>query len=271
MPIAAYGLLPRNISKQLSASQDIVVTPPEDAPLSAAHWRLMPVLVIALVIDIMKPASLGFTIPGMVDEYQADEGDGVAGAVLRADRHRGRIDRLGRARRHLRPKGDDPAVGGDVRRHLDLRRDAVARLERRHVFHDGRGGRRHAAGHLRAARRDDAEQASRLGLVLVGGLGAVGGYFAASGFSALLQPIFSWRILWLLNLPTGLSLVVLGTLIPESAKFLLARGRREEARRVMERFGSKARKTTHAEACRPRQRAGGRSHRTRLLRQALRT
>jgi putative MFS transporter len=50
-----------------------------------------------------------------------------------------------------------------------------------------------------------------------------------------------------LNLPTGLSLVLLGALIPESAKFLLARGRREEARRVMERFGSQARSTTHAE------------------------
>jgi putative MFS transporter len=84
-------------------------------------------------------------------------------------------------------------------------------------------------------------------LVLVGGLGAVGGYFAASGFSALLQPFFGWRILWILNLPTGLSLVLLGTFIPESAKFLLARGRREEARRVMERFGSKARQTRAAE------------------------
>jgi len=84
-------------------------------------------------------------------------------------------------------------------------------------------------------------------LVLVGGLGAVGGYFAASGFSALLQPIFSWRILWLLNLPTGLTLVLLGAFIPESAKFLLARGRREEAKAVMERFGSTARKTRPAE------------------------
>jgi putative MFS transporter len=78
-------------------------------------------------------------------------------------------------------------------------------------------------------------------LVLVGGLGAVGGYFAASGIAATLEPIFSWRILWLANLPTGLALVLLGTLIPESAKFLLARGRKEEARRVMERFGSRAR------------------------------
>src|SRR5206468_3481936 len=84
-------------------------------------------------------------------------------------------------------------------------------------------------------------------LVLVGGLGAVGGYFAASTFSAVLQPFFGWRILWVLNLPTGLSLVLLGAFIPESAKFLLARGRREEARQVMERFGSTARRARAAE------------------------
>ncbi|MDB5671233.1 MAG: transporter, partial [Alphaproteobacteria bacterium] len=85
-------------------------------------------------------------------------------------------------------------------------------------------------------------------LVLVGGLGAVGGYFAASGLSALLQPEFGWRILWLLNLPTGLTLVLLGGLIPESAKFLMARGREEEARKVMRRFGARIRKTTAASA-----------------------
>src|SRR6476646_4269296 len=67
--VAAYGLLPRDIARQLATSQDIVVTPPEDAPLSRAHWALMSILVIALIIDIMKPASLGFTIPGMVSEY----------------------------------------------------------------------------------------------------------------------------------------------------------------------------------------------------------
>src|SRR5437868_9538179 len=57
--IAAYGLLPKDVSRLLSASQEIVVSPPEDAPLSRAHWALMSVLVIALVIDVMKPASLG--------------------------------------------------------------------------------------------------------------------------------------------------------------------------------------------------------------------
>src|SRR5438132_11901507 len=38
--VAAYGLLPNNISRQLAASQEIVA-PPEDAPLSRAHRTLM--------------------------------------------------------------------------------------------------------------------------------------------------------------------------------------------------------------------------------------
>lgn len=75
-------------------------------------------------------------------------------------------------------------------------------------------------------------------LVLVGGLGTAGGYFAASSLSAWLQPIFGWRVLWLANLPTGLALIALGTFIPESARFLIARGRIEEAQRSMRRFRS---------------------------------
>jgi putative MFS transporter len=46
-----------------------------------------------------------------------------------------------------------------------------------------------------------------------------------------------------MNLPTGLALVLLGGLIPESAQFLLARGRKEEARQVMAKFGAMARAT----------------------------
>jgi putative MFS transporter len=68
--VAAYGLLPRDISRQLAAQDEIIVSPPEDAPLVRAHWALMAVLVLALIIDIMKPATLGFTLPGMMAEYQ---------------------------------------------------------------------------------------------------------------------------------------------------------------------------------------------------------
>ncbi len=69
-------------------------------------------------------------------------------------------------------------------------------------------------------------------LVLVGGLGSVGGYLAASSAAAVLEPVYSWRILWLLGLPTGVLLILLNGFIPESADFL--RSRRRVAARIDE-------------------------------------
>lgn len=245
--VAAYGLLPRNISRQLAASQDIVVSPPEDAPLSAAHWTLMSVLVVALVIDIMKPASLGFTIPGMVSEYHVTKATAslvpffalsgtVVGSIvwgIIADIYGRKASILLSAVMFVGTSicGAMPSLAWNIGMCFMMGAAAGGMLPVTYAL---------LAEMMPSKHRGWA-------LVLVGGLGAVGGYFAASGFSALLQPEFGWRILWLLNLPTGLSLVLLGALIPESAKFLLARGRREEARAVMNRFGSKARTTTKAE------------------------
>ncbi len=67
--VAAWGLLPAKLARHIVAADRLSVSAPEDAPLSAAHVRLMAALVVALVIDIMKPASLGFVIPGMMQEY----------------------------------------------------------------------------------------------------------------------------------------------------------------------------------------------------------
>jgi putative MFS transporter len=246
--IAAYGLLPANVSRLLSASQEIVVSPPEDAPLSSAHWRLMAVLVIALTIDIMKPASLGFTIPGMIGEYQVPAATAslvpffaLSGTVVGSIVWGVIADVYGRKASILLSAvmfvgtsicGAMPSLYWNIGMCFMMGAAAGGMLPVTYAL---------LAEMMPSKHRGWA-------LVLVGGLGSVGGYFAASGFSALLQPEFGWRILWLLNLPTGLSLVVLGALIPESAKFLLARGRREEARKVMEKFGSKARHTRTAEA-----------------------
>src|SRR6478672_7539898 len=241
--VAAYGLLPRNISRQLAASQDIIVSPPEDAPLVRAHWILMSVLVIALIIDIMKPASLGFTIPGMVSEYGVPKATAslvpffaltgtVVGSVVWgviADIYGRKASILLSAVMFVGTSicGAMPSLYWNVGMCFMMGAAAGGMLPVTYAL---------LAEMMPSKHRGWA-------LVLVGGLGAVGGYFAASGFSAVLQPIFSWRVLWLINLPTGLSLVLLGAFIPESAKFLLARGRREEAQRVMERFGSRARHT----------------------------
>lgn len=67
----AYGLLPGNVAQTVEAASHIAVVAPEDAKLGPAHWKLMAALVVALVIDVMKPASLGFTVPGMIKEYHA--------------------------------------------------------------------------------------------------------------------------------------------------------------------------------------------------------
>lgn len=75
-------------------------------------------------------------------------------------------------------------------------------------------------------------------LVLLGGVGTIGGYFATSEISALLQPHFGWRIMWLVGFPTGLILIAMSPLLPESARFLLEKGRVEEARRTLARYGA---------------------------------
>jgi putative MFS transporter len=55
--VAAYGLLPRNLSAHRQSAAHIVISAPEDAPLGVSHFALMLVLVIALIVDVMKPAA----------------------------------------------------------------------------------------------------------------------------------------------------------------------------------------------------------------------
>jgi MFS transporter, putative metabolite:H+ symporter len=241
LAIAAYGLLPKNVAEQLAASQEIVVSPPEDAPLTGAHWRLMAVLVIALVIDVMKPASLGFTLPGMKSEYAIGQATAsflplfaLTGTVVGSIVWGVIADIYGRKASILLSAVF--FVGTSI---CGAMPSFAWNLAMCFMMGAAAGGMLPVTYALLAEMMPSKHRG--WSLVLVGGLGSIGGYFAASGVAALLEPIFSWRVLWLMNLPTGLALVLLGGMIPESAKFLLARGRNEEARRVMLRFGSQAR------------------------------
>ena len=244
--IAAWGLLPRGVSAQLAASDSFEIAAPEDAHLGPAHWGLMAVLVVALIIDIMKPAALGFTVPGMIMEYGVSKATvslvpffALCGTVTGSVVWGVLADIYGRKATILLSAvmfvgtsicGAMPSLAWNIGMCFMMGAAAGGMLPVTYALLAEMMPSRHRGWSL----------------VLVGGLGAVGGYFAASGASALLQPIFGWRILWLLNLPTGLLLVVLGVFIPESAKFLLARGRRAEAAAVMARFGSTVRKVATA-------------------------
>ena len=74
----------------------------------------------------------------------------------------------------------------------------------------------------------------------LGGVGTSAGYLAAAGFAAWLEPIYSWRVLWLLNLPTGALILFLNRQIPESPRFLSNAGLPGEARAVLRRFSGDA-------------------------------
>ena len=244
--IAAYGLLPRNLAAQRAAAGAIDIIAPEDAPLTLAHWKLLAVLVVALIIDVMKPATLGFTVPGMVSEYGVTKAHAslvpfgaligtVTGSVvwgMIADIYGRKATILLSAVMFVGTSicGAMPSLNWNIAMCFLMGLAAGGMLPVTYAL---------LAEMMPSKHRGWA-------LVMVGGLGAAGGYFAASGLSATLQPIFGWRILWLMNLPTGLILIFLGGFIPESAKFLITRGRHLEAEAVMRRFGSVAR--AHVEA-----------------------
>jgi putative MFS transporter len=71
-------------------------------------------------------------------------------------------------------------------------------------------------------------------------VGTSAGYLLAAGSAALLEPLFSWRVLWLLGLPTGALIIVLDRFIPESPRFLAGAGLEEQARAVLAKFAGRA-------------------------------
>jgi putative MFS transporter len=235
---AAYGLLPKTpIAQSGAGSAWIAMAPPDDAPLLTAHWGMAALLALALIIDIMKPATLGFVTPGMRTEYGIDRqtvawlpfaaltgtvvGSFVWGAL--ADIYGRRASILLSAVMFIGTSicGAMPNFWWNVGMCFLMGAAAGGMLPVAYALLAEIMPRRHRGWSL----------------VLVGGIGAVGGYFAASELSALLQPTFGWRIMWFLNLPTGLLLVILSPLMPESARFLQQLGRHAEARLTFARFG----------------------------------
>lgn len=234
---AAYGLQPKEASTSPMVAHERIVAP-EDAPLTLWHWGAGAALAMALVIDIMKPASLGFVVPGMKVEYGISSekaallpfvalcgtalGSFVWGAL--ADLYGRRATILLSAVMFIGTSicGAMPSFNWNLLMCFLMGISAGGMLPVAYALLAEIMPTRHRGWSL----------------VVVGGMGALGGYLAASGLSALLQPVFGWRVMWFLNLPSGLILVALSPLIPESARFLVHIGRPEEARATLARFGS---------------------------------
>jgi putative MFS transporter len=232
--LAGYGLLPR-----VPAGARVIeaIAPPENAPLTWRHWGICALLSVALIIDVMKPASLGFVTPGMRLEYAVSSGTvawlplaALAGTVVGSFVWGALADVYGRRAAILLSAvmfigtsicGAMPSLWWNVG--MCFLMGAAA------------GGMLPVAYALLAEIMPTRHRG--WSLVLIGGIGSIGGFLAASGLSAVLQPTFGWRIMWLLNMPTGLMLVLLSPLLPESARYLQLMGRGAEARSVLARFG----------------------------------
>lgn len=231
-----YGLFPVRNNKVPDASADYQLHTLDNAKLGWSHWQLVIVLGSALVVDIMKPATLGFVVPGMMQEYVINKATASLLAVFAlVGTTAGSIlwgilaDRLGRRGSILLASlmfistgicGTMPAFKWNLCMCFLMGMSAGGLLPI--VF-------------TLLAEIIPARHRGWL-CVLVGGLGSAGGYLAASGAAATLEPILSWRILWLLNVPTGLLVIVLSRLIPESPRYLLHEGKVDEAKRTLAKF-----------------------------------
>ncbi|AHG91563.1 major facilitator superfamily MFS_1 [Gemmatirosa kalamazoonensis] len=238
LALATYGIVPLGrAAAVVPHAPRVHVRALDGARLTRQHWGLLFILGVALIVDVMKPATLGFVAPGMKSEYGVTTKQiaslplvALIGTTIGSLLWGVLADRVGRRAAILLASilfigtsicGFMPSYGWNL-------------------FMCGLMG--IAAGGMLPivyALMTESMPARDRGwlVVLHGGLGSVGGYLAASGLAALLEPHFTWRILWFAGLPTGLILLVLNRWIPESPRFLLARGRTTEAHEVMRRYG----------------------------------
>ena len=237
----AYGLLPRRHSQSLGFDE---IAPPEDAPLTRAHWIQISIIAIALIIDVMKPASLGFVIPGMRVEYGLSFAtvallpfSGLLGTTIGSFMWGTLADVFGRRATLL--LAAVTFMGTSI---CGAMPSFTWNVIMCFLMGIGAGGMLPVAYALLAEIMPTRHRGWCL--VLVGGIGSIGGYFATSSLSALLQPYFGWRIMWLIGLPTSLILIAVSPMLQESARFLQSMGRLQEARETLARFGISIQTTT---------------------------
>ncbi len=241
-----YGLMPAGAGAIQERAARIRVRALDDAPIRPQHVALLMIMAIAITIDVMKPTTLSFVAPGMAREYGLKSAltphghipvsllplAGIGGTVLGSWLWGWLGDRIGRRASIIFAGllfvttsicGAMPGFSWNLLM----------------CFFMGIG----VGGMLPIAFTLMAETipARHRGwlMVLIGG-DVAGAYVITSWLAGALTPHYSWRIMWLIGLPTGLLFIGLNHAIPESPRYLLAAGQPDAAEDIMRRFGALA-------------------------------
>jgi putative MFS transporter len=262
VPLACWGALPKHrIRRSDEAAPSFEA--PNDMPLNRWHLIVLLVLTLGLVIDVMKPATLGFVLPGLRQEYEISASQAallplaaLTGTTVGSFLWGWLADVYGRRVSILLSTilfastaicGAMPSFEWNLVMCFLMGSSAGGMLPVVYTLLTEIMPPRHRSWVL----------------VLVGGTGLIGGYLAASGAAHALEPTYGWRSLWLQGFPTGLLLLALARFIPETPGFLVKQGRTAELKRMEQRFGLKA--TAPAPASAPQKAALGQAALTSAL------
>ncbi|WP_300974952.1 MFS transporter [Sphingomonas sp. LHG3406-1] len=235
VPLACWGALPTRPVHVEEANADYEAS--DAMPLNRSHAVVLAVLTLGLIIDVMKPATLGFVLPGVRQEYGIDQSTAallpltaLIGTTVGSFLWGWLADIYGRRVSIILSSilfastaicGAMPAFEWNLVMCFLMGSSAGGMLPVIYTLLTEVMPPRHRSWVL----------------VLVGGTGLIGGYLAASGAAHALEPTYGWRSLWLQGFPTGLLLLALTRFIPETPRFLAKQGRTAELADMERRFG----------------------------------
>lgn len=243
--VLLYGLVPRGARNKATSTSDLEIKALDDTRIGRSHLTLMAVLMVAIAVDTQKPFTFTFILPGVADEYNLNSPShpapgqlpvalfpfvAIIGTVLGSLIWGYLGDRIGRRATIL--LAASIFIGTAM---CGVMPDFYYNLAACFVMGMSAGGLLPIAYSLLT----ETIPARRRGqiVVLVAGIGTAFGFLLASWTADLLMPTYGWRIMWLLNVPTGLLVVLLNRYLPESPRYLLTQGRVAEATAVMRSFG----------------------------------
>lgn len=244
MIASLYGLYPRAGAEKANKAAKIRISTMDDARLNMTHVSLLLAMALAVTIDIMKPTSLAFVMPGMTTEYGLKSPlnpngtlpavwialTGITGTVLGSFIWGWLGDRIGRRASILYA-----GIGFIATSICGAMPSFEGNLVMCFIMGLAVGGMLPICYALLA---ETIPARHRGWLMILVGADIAGAYVLTSWLSAELVPIYSWRILWLIGMPTGVLFILLNRWIPESPRFLLVNGQEDEAYAVMGRYGA---------------------------------